>query len=120
MQKAAKVMVVDDDRDVLTIMVYGLESYEYQVRACENAVEALACASTEAFDFIIVDHDMPCMDGIDLTRRLRQSLPAAVIIGMSGRDHGMAFLQAGANDFLQKPFAPHDVIMMIDGGDMPQ
>lgn len=119
MERPFKVMVVDDDRDVLSVMVYGLESYGYQVRTCENATEALLHALTDPSDLVITDHDMPGMDGVELTRRLRVLLPAAVIIGMSDRDHGMVFLQAGANDFLRKPFVPYDVVMMIDGRDMP-
>jgi len=119
MEKTIKVMVVDDDRSILNVMAYGLESYGYQVRTCENATEALLYALTEPSDFVLTDHDMPGMNGVELTRKLRGLLPAAVIIGMSGRDHGMVFLQAGANDFLQKPFVPYDVVMMIDGRDMP-
>ncbi|MEK6744204.1 MAG: response regulator [Nitrospirota bacterium] len=118
MEKAVKVMVVDDDREVLSVMAYGLESYGYQVRTCENATEALLLALTDPCEFVITDHDMPGMDGVELTRRLRGLLPAAVIIGMSGRDHGMVFLRAGANDFVQKPFVPYDLVMMIDGRDL--
>ena len=119
MKTSVKVMVVDDDLDVLKIMAYGLESYGYQIRACENATEALLWAATDPCEFVIADHDMPGMDGVELTRRLRKILPSAVIIGMSGRDHGMIFLQAGANDFVLKPFAPYDLIMMIDGRELP-
>jgi DNA-binding response OmpR family regulator len=114
---AGKVMVVDDDPDVLKTMAYALESYGYQVRTCENATEAQIWAMTEPCDFVITDHEMPGMDGVALTRRLREMLPATVIIGMSGRDLGMVFLQAGANDFVQKPFVPYDLVMMIDGRD---
>lgn len=41
MRTSVKVMIVDDDKEVLKIMVYGLESYGYQIRTCENATEAL-------------------------------------------------------------------------------
>lgn len=70
---------------------------------------------TDPCDFVITDYDMPGMDGLTLTRRLREMLPAAVIIGMSGRDFRMAFLQAGVNDFVQKPFVLYDLVMMING-----
>ena len=119
MKTVVKVMVVDDDHEMLKVMAYGLESYGYEVLTCENASEALLLALTDPSDFVITDHDMPGMDGVELTRRLRGILPAAVIIGMSGRDHGTEFLQAGANDFVQKPFVPYDLVMMIDGRDLP-
>ena len=119
MKTVVRVMVVDDDQEVLKVMAYGLESYGYEVLTCENATEALLMALTDPSDYVITDHDMPGMDGVELTRRLREILPAAIIIGMSGRDHGMVFLQAGANDFVQKPFVPYDLVMMIDGRDLP-
>ncbi len=115
---AGRVMVVDDDPTILRTMTYALESYGYQVRTCENATEALLWALAEASDYVITDYDMPGMNGPDLARRLRKQLPGTVIIGMSGQDRCMEFLEAGANDFLQKPFAPYDLVMMIDGRDM--
>jgi two-component system alkaline phosphatase synthesis response regulator PhoP len=113
------VLIVDDDKDILTVMLYGLESYGYLVRTCENALTALGNASQETFDYIITDLDMPGMDGLALTRMLRQEQPRAVIIGMSGKDMGVPFLEAGANDFIRKPFVPFDLATMIDGGDLP-
>lgn len=118
MESSGRIMVVDDDPGVRKIMTYAFESYGYQVRTCENATEALLWALAEASDFVITDYNMPGMNGLDLTRRLRKQLPATIIIGMSGEDRGTEFLEAGANDFLKKPFAPYDLVMMIDGRDL--
>ncbi|MHB8843635.1 MAG: response regulator [Nitrospirota bacterium] len=118
MEIAGRVMVVDDDPSIRKTMTYAFESYGYQVRTCENATEALLWALAEASDYVITDYRMPGMNGLDLTRRLRKQLPATIIIGMSGDDRGTEFLEAGANDFLQKPFAPYDLVMMIDGRDL--
>lgn len=119
MQIAGKVMVVDDNQDMLSTMSSAFESYGYLVRTCENAAEALLWAMTDPCDVIITDHDMPGMDGVTLTAWLRELFPATVIIGMSGRDLGMVFLLAGANDFVQKPFSPYDLVMKVDGRDLP-
>jgi DNA-binding response OmpR family regulator len=119
MDIAGKVMVVDDNPDLLKTMTYALESYGYQVRTCENATEALLWAMTDPCDVIVTDHDIPGMDGVALTAWLREMLPATVIIGMSEQDLGMVFLLAGANDFVQKPFTPYDLVMRIDGRDLP-
>lgn len=118
METAGRVLVVDDDRDILMIMAYAFESYGFEVRTCENATEAMLWALAEASDYVITDNTMPGMNGIELVRRLRQLLPATVIIGMSGQDLGLEFLQAGANDFMRKPFTPYDLVMMIDGRDL--
>lgn len=119
MEIAGRIMVVDDDPYMLKTMTYAFESYGYQVRTCENATEALLWALADASEFVITDYDMPGMNGLDLTRRLRIQLPETIIIGMSGHDLSVEFLEAGANDFLQKPFAPYDLVMMIDGRDLP-
>jgi len=112
------IMIVDNDRDILGIMRYALESYGYLVIACESADEAQLWAETNPCDVVITDHDMPGVNGLTLVRELRSLLPAAVIIGMSGQDMNIPFLKEGANDFIRKPFVPYDLVMMIDGGDL--
>lgn len=118
MEAARRVLIVDDDRELLAIMRYGLESYGYTVMTRQNAADALQTAMTEAYEYIITDYDMPGMNGIELTRQLRERHSRSVIIGMSGKDLNVAFLEAGANDFVQKPFVPHHLAMMIEGGDL--
>lgn len=111
-------MIIDDDKDLMHCLQYAFESYGYEVACCVNGTEALLLSMTRGFDYIITDCCMPGMDGIELTRRLREQHPRAIIIGMSGEDRGMEFLRAGANDFLQKPFVPYQLAMMMDGGDL--
>lgn len=113
-----RVLIVDDEKQVLDTLNYALVSYGLAVTVCENATEALLRSMFDDFQFIVIDYDMPGMNGIELTKRLRERHPLAVIIGMSGTDRGMEFLHAGANDFLEKPFVPYRLAMMIDGQDL--
>jgi len=113
-----RVMIIDDDGDIRSSLVYALDSCGFPVTSCENGTEALLNSMFEEFDYFITDYDMPGMDGIALVRRLRERFPRAVIIGTSGKDLGEEFLRAGANDFLRKPFVPYRLAMMIDGGDI--
>jgi two-component system OmpR family response regulator len=113
-----RVLIVDDEKQIRDILHYALVSYGLLVTTCENAPEALLRSLFDDFHFIITDYDMPGMNGIELVRRLRERHPLAVIIGMSGTDKGLEFLSAGANDFLQKPFIPYRLAMMIDGRDL--
>lgn len=114
-----RVLIVDDDKDVRKILQYVLTSYSMEVTLCENGTEALLAVMGGTFDYIITDFQMPGMNGVELVRRLRPMLqPLAVIIGMSAGDTGGQFLEAGANDFISKPFVPYNVAMMIDGRDL--
>lgn len=113
-----KVMIVDGDKQAFRSLQYALTSYGFHVVLCKSALVALLCSKLEQFDFIITGDEMPDMDGVELTRRLRGHLPLTIIIGMSRTDRGEVFLRAGANDFIQKPFVPYRLAMMIDGGDI--
>lgn len=112
------VMIIDDDREILNSLQYALGSYGHQVTLCENGTQAMMRAAMNDFDCIITDFSMPGMDGIELTRRLRDRFPMAIIIGMSLKELGETFLSAGANDFLRKPFAPYELAMMLNGDDI--
>jgi CheY-like chemotaxis protein len=120
MHDRPSVLVVDDDKEVRDELQYALSSYDMEVTLCENGNEALQAAMNGYYDYIITDFKMPGMHGIELVRRLRTVQPAhVVIIGMSSLDMGGSFLNAGANDFVVKPFVPIDVAMMLDGREIP-
>jgi DNA-binding response OmpR family regulator len=113
------VLIVDDDKEVRDGLQYALSSYNMEVTLCENGNDALLAAMNGYFDYIITDFKMPGMHGIELVRRLRAvQPPLVVIIGMSSLDMGGPFLEAGANDFIEKPFVPINVAMMFDGGNI--
>lgn len=120
MEKGPRVLIVDDDKEVRHSLHYALSSYNMQVTLCDNATEALLAAMMGQFDFIMTGYEMPGMNGVELVQRIRPlQHPLVVIIGMGVMDVHREFLEAGANDFLAKPFVPHHAAMMIDGGDMP-
>jgi CheY-like chemotaxis protein len=118
MCKEQKVMVVGGNAEFRCILHNGLDSYGFQVTYCENGIEALSKAKHDEFDYILTDEQIPQINGIELTKRLRELSSRLIIIGISEDDHGMEFLNAGANDFLQKPFVPYRLAMMLDGGDI--
>ncbi len=113
-----KTLIVTGDEDLRGMLQYALDSYGMQVLFCQGGAEVLAFSRIDPFDCIIIDCDTPGMDGIDLIRRLREQFVCAVIIGLCKEDRGVEYLQAGANDFLQKPFVPYRLVMMLHGGDI--
>ena len=119
MHDRPSILIVDDDKDVRDGLKYALSSYDMDVTLCENGNDALQAAMNGYYDYVITDFKMPGMHGIELVRRLRAAQPAlVVIIGMSSLDMGRPFLEAGANDFIEKPFVPLNVAMLLNGGDI--
>jgi CheY-like chemotaxis protein len=108
-----RVLVIDDEKHVRDMLAHILPTFGLEVTTCENATEALLQPTLRDFHCIITDHDMPGMNGINLTKRLRERLPFTVIIGMSGTDKSLDFHLAGANEFLQKPFVPDHLALLI-------
>jgi DNA-binding response OmpR family regulator len=113
-----KILVIDDDNDILASLQYALRSYGLEVTPCENGAQAMMRVMMDKFDIIITDFNMPGMDGLELTSYLRARFPEIIIIGMSARDVSVPFLVSGANDFLLKPFVPYRLAMMITGDDI--
>ena len=114
-----KVFILTGDENLRSMLKYPLEYYDMQVLFPQGGTEALAFSTIEPFDCIIIDCDMLCMDDSDHIRRLREQFEFAIIIGLCKEDKGVTYLQAGMNDFFQKPFSPYRLAMMLDGGDIP-
>ena len=110
-----RVLIIDDEKHLRDMLALVLTTHGLEVTTCGNAAEALLQPMLHEFQYILTDHNMPGMNGLDLTRQLRRRLPYAVIIGMSGTDQSIDFLLAGANDFLHKPFEVRDLALMLKG-----
>ncbi len=106
------------DRDLKDILNYALDAHGIDISFPELSKDAPLLLATDDVDYIILDHNMPDINGFELIEQLGELCPAAIIIVLSEEDKGMEFLCAGANDFLQKPFIPYRLVMMLDGGDI--
>ncbi|MBQ4860094.1 response regulator transcription factor [Pseudoalteromonas sp. MMG013] len=103
-----KVLIVEDDLDTAQFIARGLEQSGDSATLCDNAEQALLSASTHPFDVIIFDRLLPSMDGLDAVRILRQSkivTPIIMLTALSETSDRVAGLNAGADDYLVKPFA---------------
>ena len=103
-----KILIVDDEKDILEFLSYNLQKEGYEIFRANNGNSALKVAKKEIPDLIILDVMMPEMDGIAATKIIRQSLEKAVLpiialtanVSMEDRE---ACLNSGMNDFLTKP-----------------
>jgi CheY-like chemotaxis protein len=117
----AKILLVEDEDDVRSLLQQVLELENHQVTASASGREALAFANFQRFDLIITDLIMPGMDGIEMIMELRSTMPDTTIIAMSGGgpDGSKNFLplaqKLGAKRTLMKPFDIQTLRNAIDG-----
>lgn len=97
--------VVDDDAAVRNLLLEFLGLYGCEVECSDNGRDALDLLKNRRYDFLITDADMPGIDGITLTKKVRDFGLSLLIIGTSGTSGEEDFLTAGADFFLGKPIS---------------
>ncbi|MFM2207132.1 MAG: hypothetical protein RL213_1107 [Bacteroidota bacterium] len=117
MQK--KILLVDDEPDILEFMQYNLAKEGFKVLTAHNGKEALALARAERPDLIILDIMMPEMDGIETCRILREDreLKDTVIAFLTARNEDysqIAGFDVGADDYITKPIKPRVFVSRIN------
>lgn len=100
----AKILVVDDSKLVTDIVKMRLEMQGYEVRLAHSGEEALACIDAEVPDLMVLDVQMPGMDGYEVCRRLREdpALDDLRIIMLTSTEDKHAAFEAGVDDYLNK------------------
>ncbi|HOZ50613.1 MAG TPA: response regulator transcription factor [Chitinophagaceae bacterium] len=110
-KKLGKVMVVDDEQDIVQIIKYNLEANGYEVQSAFNGVEALEVAHTFKPDLILLDVMMPHKDGIQTCIELRANpeFDETIVIfltALADEASEIRGLEAGADDYISKPIKP--------------
>ncbi|WP_458628550.1 response regulator transcription factor [Winogradskyella sp. PC D3.3] len=117
-KKDIKILLVDDDLDILEIVGFNLAAEGYQVIKGENGEEAVKLAKKHLPHLIIIDVMMPKMDGIEACERIREqpSLSDTIITFLTarGEDYSqVAGFEAGADDYIEKPIKPKVLISKV-------
>jgi two-component system, OmpR family, response regulator MprA len=113
---AETLLVVDDDPKILSMMRRGLIFAGYDVNTVDSGEEALHQAMIEIPDLVVLDVMLPGIDGFEVCRRLRSAEPRLPILLLTARDRvpdRVAGLDAGADDYLVKPFAFDELLARI-------
>ncbi|KJZ08181.1 XRE family transcriptional regulator [Marinomonas sp. S3726] len=112
-----KVLVVEDDLDVSKFICTSLKQLGYVVDVCHSGKQGLLQATTETYDAIILDRMLPELDGITLLKTIRATgslVPVILLSAMAEVSHRVEGLQAGADDYLTKPFAFSELQARLD------
>lgn len=115
--KAYQILVVDDNDINLTLAKKVLENMGGSVKVARNGVEAIECVEENTFDFILMDIQMPVMDGYEATRNLRAKKYTSPIIALSANAFSEQIekcLAVGMNSHIRKPFTKKDIYIHIE------
>jgi DNA-binding response OmpR family regulator len=110
-------MIVDDDAEMRALLAEYFRRLGFEVAEKESGQAALQTVTTETFDCFILDVSMPEMSGIELLRKLRDrgiDTPALFLTAHDMLDEKVAGFEAGADDYLAKPFSPRELEYRIE------
>jgi two-component system, OmpR family, response regulator MprA len=113
----SRLLVVDDDNDVRDSLRLALGYAGYAVSTAANGAEALSTVSQSPVDLIILDVLMPMLNGLDTCKALRSrgdATPVLVLTARDAIDDRVAGLEAGADDYLVKPFALRELLARVN------
>ncbi|MET3697300.1 two-component system alkaline phosphatase synthesis response regulator PhoP [Bacillus oleivorans] len=111
-----KILVVDDEQSIVTLLQYNLEQAGFEVITAMDGEEGKDLAISEKPDFIILDLMLPKLDGIEVCKILRQSKLMIPILMLTAKDEEfdkVLGLELGADDYMTKPFSPREVVARV-------
>ena len=110
-----KILVVDDDKNLLEVIKYNLGKEGYSVISAENGTQAIEIARQEKPDLIILDVMLPGIDGFEVCRILRKemSLPILILSAKTDEIDKVVGLELGADDYIAKPFSVRELMARV-------
>lgn len=107
----AVVLIVDDERQIRRFLEISLQAQGYETLSADSGAEALKLAATRSVALVVLDLGLPDMDGHQVLQRLREwtRVPILVLSARSGEAEKVRALDAGANDYLVKPFGVEEL-----------
>jgi two-component system, OmpR family, KDP operon response regulator KdpE len=107
-----RVLIVDDEPQILRALRINLRARQYEVHTAATAADALAVAAAHPPDLVILDLGLPDMDGVEVIGGLRgwTSVPIIVLSGRADSTDKVAALDAGADDYVTKPFGVEELL----------
>ncbi len=111
-----KILVVDDEKSIVTLLTFNIEKAGYKTDAAYDGVEAIRKAEETTYDLIVLDVMLPNMDGMEVCSFLREKQIDTPILMLTAKDaesDKIRGLELGADDYLTKPFSPKEVVARI-------
>jgi two-component system phosphate regulon response regulator PhoB len=114
----AKILVVDDEPDVLDLVTYNLNQAGFQTLTASDGADALRKARSAAPDLILLDLMLPELDGLEVCKLLRRdtktsAIPIIMLTARAGEMDRIVGLELGAVDYVPKPFSPRELVLRV-------
>jgi DNA-binding response OmpR family regulator len=118
MTAAKKILIVEDERDILHLVKHYLEKEGYRVSTAATGAEGLKLAKADHPDLLILDLMLPGMDGLEVCKRLRAdqptaALPIIMLTAKAEESDTVIGLELGADDYVTKPFSPKALVARV-------
>lgn len=115
MADGARILVVDDEPQIRRLLKVSLEAHDYRIVEAASGQEGIRLAALEKPDLIVLDLGLPDIDGQDVIRRIREWSPTPIVVLSVRADENdkVAALDAGADDYVTKPFGTGELLARI-------
>ena len=113
-----KILVIEDEQDIQTLLEFNLQQAGYEVVLCENGEDGLWLAIEQKPDLILLDWMLPLLSGIELLRQLRnradtRETPVIMMTARGEEGDRLRGLDGGADDYVTKPFSPAELVARV-------
>jgi len=113
-----KILVIEDEQDIQTLLEYNLQQAGYEAVLCENGEDGLWLAIEHKPDLILLDWMLPLLSGIELLRQLRnrtdtREIPVIMMTARGEEGDRLRGLDGGADDYVTKPFSPAELVARV-------
>lgn len=111
-----RILIVEDEWEVAALIKSGLEEYDFQADTAGNAMEAQQQLAEREYDTVILDVNLPVINGYDLCRMIRnkfETLPILMLTAFGSTDNKVSGFDAGADDYLVKPFEFRELVARL-------
>lgn len=116
--KKAKILLIEDEPDILEVLDYNLTREGYKVDSCQNGEDGLKLAIRTNPDLVLLDLMLPGLDGIEICRALKEdpttkAIPVIMVTAKGEESDVVLGLGVGADDYVAKPFSPRELVARI-------
>jgi len=117
---SAKILVADDDTEIVELLKYTFESEGYSVITASDGEEALSLVSEEHPDIVVLDVNMPKLTGFEVCEKIREDgatclIPIMMLTSFSKVKDRITGIKLGADDYIEKPFEPFEIVARVEG-----